>query len=109
MPSFHEFDVALTPSTPATAATSRTPTNEVHLNVWLAGVKGTPSAVLSDSTNVGAGIGLTLAASRAAVLSNAPAELILGDASGAWVLNVADLKVQPGVGGTTLFSGVYLF
>lgn len=107
MPSFHEFDVALSPNTPATAAASRVPTNEVHLNPWITGAKGTPSAVLSDAANAPAAVGLTLAPSRSTAIVNAPAELVLGDASGAWLLNLADLNMSSAT--ITLFGGVYLY
>jgi len=110
MPSFHEFDVALSPNTPAPGASSRTPTNEAHVNIWIAGTKGSPVGTLSDPSHAAAAVGLTLSASRSGVpLVNAPSELVLGDASGAWVLNIADLNSNPGAGVTTLFSGVYLF
>jgi hypothetical protein len=107
MPSFHEFDVALTPSGPsAAAATSRIPTNEVHLNPWAAGVKGNLNgSILSDATNAPLGIGLKLAPARLTALNNAPAELVLGDASGPWLINLADLNMLP-VAATT-FSGVF--
>jgi hypothetical protein len=107
MPSFHEFDVALTPNVPAAGATSRTPTNEAHINVWATGTKGAPVAILSDSAHIAGGIGLTLAASRVTALSNAPSELVLGDASGAWVLDIADLNVSSAL--DTLFAGNFLY
>lgn len=107
MPSFHEFDVALSPNTPAAGATSRTPTNEAHINPWLTGTKGNPSAILSDSTNAPAAVGLTLSPSRAGVLLvNAPSELILGDLSAPWLLNIADLNMQSAT--ATLFAGVFI-
>ena len=107
MPSFHEFDVALSPNTPAAGASSRTPTNEAHINVWLSGVKGSPQAVLSDASHINSGVGLTLSPSRAVSLLNAPCELVLGDASGPWLLNIADLNVSSTL--ATLFSGNFLY
>lgn len=110
MPSFHEFDIALSPNTPAPGASLRTSTNEAHINIWLAGTKGSPVATLSDPSNAAAAVGIVLSASRSGVpLVNAPSELVLGDSAGAWLLNIADLNVNPGAGATTLFSGVYLF
>ena len=107
MPSFHEFDVALSPGVPAAGAATRTPTNEAHINPWLTGVKGTPVATLSDLAKAPAGIGLTLSPSRAGVsLVNAPTELILGDLSAPWLLNIADLNMQSAT--ATLFAGVFI-
>ena len=110
MPSFHEFDVALSPNTPVAAASSRTPTNEVHVNPWLAGTKNSPVLILSDAAHIVGAVGLTLAASRPTAQFNAPSELVLGDASGPWLLNIADLNVSStGAATDTLFAGVYLF
>lgn len=108
MPSFHEFDVALSPSVPVSGASVRTPTNEMHVNPWVTGTKGSPVLTLSDASHIASGVGLTLSPSRAGVaLTNAPFELVLGDAAGPWLLNLADLNVSSVL--ATLFSGVYLF
>ena len=110
MPGFHEFDVALSPNTPVAAASTRTPTNEVHVNPWATGTKSAPVLILSDAANIAAGIGLTLAPARQTAQANAPAELVLGDASGAWLLNIADLNVSSGGAvPDTLFAGVFLY
>jgi hypothetical protein len=107
MPSFHEFDVALSPNTPAAGASSRTPTNEAHINPWLTGFKGTPVATLSDLAHAPAAVGLTLSPSRTGVvLVNAPTELVLGDLSAPWLLNIADLNMQSAT--VTLFAGVFI-
>lgn len=108
MPGFHEFDVALTPNVPASATSVRVPTSEAHINPWLSGTKGSPLATFSDASHIASGVGLTLSPSHAGVaLMNAPSELVLGDAAGPWLLNLADLNVSSAL--ATLFSGVYLF
>jgi hypothetical protein len=106
MPSFHEFDVALSPGVPAAGASSRTPTNEAHINPWITGTKGTNVLILSDATHIGAGIGLTLTGAQVRAELNAPAQLVLGDLSGPWLVNIADLQVSSAT--LTLLAGVFI-
>lgn len=92
MTAFHELDIALSLGVPAPFSAVRIPCAECHINPWVAGAKGTPSITVG-STLDSAATGLTMVPQRTTNLSNAPSELILGDSSGAWVINLAEGEV----------------
>ena len=93
MTAFHEIDIALTANVPSPFSAVRLPAAEVHLNPWAAGAKGGTSLTVGTPASVGSVIGIQMVAQRPINQTNAPAELILGDASGAWVINLADGSV----------------
>lgn len=82
--SIHEFDVALSPGIASPATAARQTAREIHLNVWLAGVKGSPALAEVGNSAVTPTTGIQVVQPRpTAALANAPAELILGDTSAA--------------------------
>jgi len=105
MTAFHEIDVALSVSVPAPFSAVRIPAAEVHVNPWMSGSKGAPSITVGSPTN-SATTGLIMVPQRLTSLSNAPSELVLGDASGAWVINLAEGEVVSAF--VTNLSLVYL-
>jgi len=90
MTAFHEIDVALTPNVPSAFSAVRLPAAELHINPWASGAKGAQLVTIGTAASVAAGIGIQLTTQRPVALTNAPAELILGDTSAAWLVNLAE-------------------
>lgn len=108
MSPLHEFDVALPATTATQFSPTRQPANELHVNVWATGVKGTPSMQVGNFNTVST-INLLMTAARSGVaLTNAPFELIIGDVSGALVNNLTEWGAIASTTGENL-SGIYFF
>ena len=93
MTAFHEIDVALTANVPSSFSAARLPAAELHINPWASGAKGAQSVTIGTAASVAAGIGIQLTSQRPVALTNAPTELILGDTSAGWLLNLAEGSV----------------
>lgn len=93
MTAFHETDVALTPNIPSAFSAARAPAAELHINPWATGAKGAQSVTIGTAASVAAGVGIQLTSQRPVAMTNAPAELVLGDTSAGWLLNLADGSV----------------
>lgn len=87
----HGFAVALSPGVAVANSALRVAGRELHINPWLVGTKAIGSMNLGDST-VTSALGLVMVAARSApvALANAPTELIIGDTSAAFLINLAD-------------------
>jgi hypothetical protein len=108
MSPMHEFDVPLTQGTATQFSPTRAPANELHINAWALGTKGSPTIQVGNFSNVGS-ISLTMSTARAGVaLTNAPFELIIGDVSGALVNNLTEWGAIASTTGENL-SGIYFF
>jgi hypothetical protein len=90
MTAFHEIDVALAVSVPASFSAARLPAAEVHINPWVSGSKGTQSVTVGTPASVAAGIGIQMTPQRVVAQTNAPTELVLGDTSAGWLVNLAE-------------------
>jgi len=107
MPAFHELDVPLTAGQAAAMSPTRIPAAVVHVNPWATGAKGTPLVTIGNPGNQ-ASAGIVMSVQRpSSALINAPFELILGDLSGAWVMNLADLEAITAVIGAQI-SLIYM-
>ena len=91
--SIHETDITLVANVPAPFTAARVPTAELHVNPWAAGTKGTPVATIGTAASVAAGVGIQLVPERLTAMSNAPAELILGESSAELLINLTEGSV----------------
>ena len=98
--SIRETDIILGATVPAPFTAARLPTSELHINPWSSGTKGTPSATVGTAASVAAGVGIQMVPQRLTAMSNAPAELILGESSADLLLNLVEGSVVTSVSAT---------